>query len=469
METVAAPAVAPVEVAPPAPETVAAPAVQPATETVATSAAPAPETVAAPAVEPPPEVPGVPAAPETVATSAVPSAPETIAAPAVPPATETVATPAVAPHEPETPPTVAMPAARRRRQSQREQDWLASGGQSEPFARPATAPAAATAAPAPPLRAEAARRGRFPILAAVAALVVAAAVGYVVGKPAEDEPAPPAQPRLANSASTSALALGFPSTWSRRGEAADIPGLELKDSATVGPSGRNARGVTAGMADASGPRLLPAAFVKRLDEPPRPGDRVQLGKLQAFRYEGLEPRGFDRSLTLFTAPTSAGVATVACFAEAGRGAAFRADCERVAGSLELTSGTPFPLAADPKYAQALNREIAALDARRRAARTALARANRPAGQATAARALASAYSAARAKVGDLKVSPAAARANAGLASALGATSAAYGDLAAAARGSNRRGYRRAAGAVRRAERNVQARLQALKALGYTVG
>ena len=124
----------------------------------------------------------------------------------------------------------------------------------------------------------------------------------------------------------------------------------------LGAAGKNERGVVAGMAaDAGGARLLGPGFLASLQEPPRPADRVRLGKVEALRYEGLEPQGFGgRALTVFVAPTSAGVATIACFAPAGGGAAFRADCERVAGTLEVKGKTAFPLGADKEYAAALS-------------------------------------------------------------------------------------------------------------------
>ena len=116
------------------------------------------------------------------------------------------------------------------------------------------------------------------------------------------------------------------------------------------------------------------ASSRRLQEAPRPPDRVRLGKAEALRYEGLEPKDFGgRALTVFAAPTSAGVATIACYAPPGGGAAFRADCERVAGTLEV-EGTTYPLGADKKYAAALSGVIAQLGKRRQAGRTALAKA-----------------------------------------------------------------------------------------------
>jgi hypothetical protein len=219
--------------------------------------------------------------------------------------------------------------------------------------------------------------------------------------------------------------------------------------------------------DAGGPRLLGPGFLASLPKPPRPADRVRLGKVEALRYEGLAPNGFGgRSLTVFAAPTSAGVATLACFAPPGGGAAFRSDCERVAGTLELKGATAYPLGADKKYAAALSGVVGELAKRRTAGRSALATARTPGAQSTAAAGLADAYARARADLGKLQTSPAAAPAHAGIEQALGQTAAAYKQLGRARKAA---GFRRATAAVTRAERTVQARLAALKALGYAAG
>ena len=205
-----------------------------------------------------------------------------------------------------------------------------------------------------PPRPERATPSRFPWAVAAVALVVAAVAGYFLGKP-DEKPAPPrADTGLSSSTTAGAINLRFPGSWERRGEAPKIPGLALEDQVAVGPGSSQGQGVIAGMSDATGPRLLPAAFVAGLSEPPRPADRVKLGKLEALRYEGLEADGFDgRALTVFAAPTGGGVATLACFAPPGGGAAFRADCERVAGSLAVDGETAYPVGADPAYGKDL--------------------------------------------------------------------------------------------------------------------
>ena len=450
--TVAAPSVIPDEAAPltvereasaPAHPTVAAPSVQPE------ESAPARPTVAAPSVRP--EESAAAAAPPAVERGTSGPAHPTVAAPAVGREGSTA--------DSASPPTVAMPAAERGASARRRR---ASRVASPTLGGPAVAEPVPARAPAP-----ARRTAKFPYAVAAVALVLAAIGGYLLGRPG-DEPAPPrASSALGSSTTAGALDLSFPGSWERRGEAPKIPGLTLADQVAVGPSGDEGRGVIVGMSDAKGPRLLPAGLLSSLSEPPRPADRVRLGKLEALRYEGLEADGFGgRSLTIFAAPTSAGAATIACYAPRGGGAAFRGDCERVAGSLALDGETAYPLGADKRYAADLGRVITSLDKRRRAGRTALAGAGTPAGQRQAAASLADAYVLAQAALRGIETSPVNASAHAGIDQALGGAATAYRGLARASRPA---GFRRESARVKRAEARVEARLAALKALGYDIG
>jgi len=265
--TVAAPAVRPEDsIAAPADPTVASPAVRPeesvarpSDPTVESRAVPQPadQTVASPAVRPDESV-------------ARPSDPTVESRAVAAPADATVASPAVQRSRPDastadltSPPTVAMPAAERGASSRRRRTGVASA--------PTGAGAAVPAAPAAPPR-ERAARSRFPWAAAAAALVIAAVAGYFLGKPA-DKPAPPkVDTGLSSSTTAGALNLRFPGSWERRGEAPKIPGLALRDQVAVGPGGSQGQGVIAGMSDATGPRLLPAAFLAALAKPPRPAN-----------------------------------------------------------------------------------------------------------------------------------------------------------------------------------------------------
>jgi hypothetical protein len=463
-------------VAAPGDATQAVPVVQPPPDpTVEHQAVPAPAdpTIEARAV-PAPADPTVetravtPPADPTVETRAVtPPADPTVETRAVtPPADPTVETRAAAP--PAAPPlstrseestadlpspaTAAMPAAERGRRGSRVS--APTGG-------------AAVASPVPADDRERRTSSRAPWIAMVAALVIGGVVGYLLGKPA-DEPAPPraADTGLSSSTTAGALNVRFPGSWERRGEAPTIPGLKLNDQVALGPGASDDQGVVVGMSDATGPLLLPTPFLASLGESLRKGDRVKLGDLEAIRYEGLEPKGFDGSLTVFAAPTSGGVATVACFAPRGGGQAFRPDCERVAGSLAVDGETALPVGADPAYGKDLGRVVTALNTRRKAGRDVLAKASTPRAQSQAAAALADTYALAGADLRGVASGPVTAPANDAIAKALQNAATAYKGLAKAGKPT---AFRKATARVKKAEARVDARLAALKALGYDVG
>ena len=90
------------------------------------------------------------------------------------------------------------------------------------------------------------------------------------------------------------------------------PGLELSDPIVLAPASGPGQLAAGNVEAATGPALLPASFTRLLPSPPGEGDPVRLGEVQAYLYEGLRPRGLDGSLTLYTAPTAGGVATIAC-------------------------------------------------------------------------------------------------------------------------------------------------------------
>ena len=119
------------------------------------------------------------------------------------------------------------------------------------------------------------------------------------------------------------------------------------------------------MTGATGPALLPKAFLAGLGDTPPRDDAVKLGKLEAYRYQGLRPEGYKGGLTLYVAPTTEGVATVACASTASEAADFLPACEQVAGGLALTEGQAFPLGPDEKYLATLDKTINTLNASRK--------------------------------------------------------------------------------------------------------
>ena len=98
--------------------------------------------------------------------------------------------------------------------------------------------------------------------------------------------------------------------------------------------------------------------------PPRQAVRLADNKLEAYRYPNLRPNGLDQPVTLFTVPTSEGVATVACVDPS-------ADCESIANTLKLNAGTAFPVGPSKEYAAGLGKTLGTLDKKVAAGRKAL--------------------------------------------------------------------------------------------------
>jgi hypothetical protein len=329
---------------------------------------------------------------------------------------------------------------------------------------------AATAVAGPPARPRPARH-RMIVTAAVAlALVGVAFLAGVSAGSGERDSAPPRAaelPPLASSASSGAVELRFPSGWRRAASPPRVPGLDLDDEvALAGPSGA---GVIAGRTRATGPALLPAAFLERLPAAPGRDDRVRLGRLTAYRYAHLDIHGLDRPLTVYVVPTTAGVATVACIGAADASATGNA-CERIAGSASLMRGRPFGLGPDRAYAKRLNAAMARLNRSRSSLGGRLAAARSRSGQARRAGDLAAAYAVASRTLARSRaaVSPAARRRHDAVATAVRRGERAYRSLAAAARRGQAARYRAARRDVARADRALAGALASLRPLGYVV-
>jgi serine/threonine protein kinase len=399
---------------------------------------PAEPTRAAAPAPPPPASPAPPTSPppaETTPGAPGPTTPgaqgETFLAPGNTPPGETA--PAAPPAE--TPPPVATPPAA-----------AASPGPRRP-------------APPPPRRAPA-RQGASPgLIAAGAVLVVALAViGFLAGHSGSGDKQSDDAQRVA----AGPLVVRPPSSWRPAGTAFALPGLRVQDETALAPGGSAAKGVFAvGMTNAKGATLLPPAFLKRMDKAPPRDDPVGLGDVDAYRYADLEVRGFGRRLTMYVAPTTKGVATLACAAPETTAAGFMPDCESAAATLELASGDGYPLGADPRYSDKLNATIKKLNAARTRNTRALRNANKAGGQATAAQNLAGAYRTAARTLAVTDVNPELAVKNARVVRALREVAASYQQLATAARTLNEGGYRSASKRVTSAEQDLRRALASL--------
>jgi serine/threonine-protein kinase len=331
----------------------------------------------------------------------------------------------------------------------REATPLPAAAEESPPREPA--PAAATAS----------STGRTPgrVLAlAAGGVLVAALAGVLIGHSSQAEP--PAPPQKVSGAKVGFTA---PAGW-RRASAPAVPGLDLDGAVAVADPETPGSTIVAGIADGSGSRLLPTAFERQLPDAPKTDDPVRLGRLQAYRYRKLAPRG-GPPLTVYASPLARdGVVTVACL-----GAAAGEDCDRAASTLALRSGLrPRPLGPAREYGRAIGAAIDRLGRQRRSAQRALAGAKTSKGQAPRAKDVADTYDKAADAVKNAPAGPLEARANASLRTALLRARDAYRDLSSAADKRHKAAYSAARNRARRADEDARKAVAELDALGYEV-
>jgi hypothetical protein len=333
---------------------------------------------------------------------------------------------------------------------------------------PAPVPGAATArAGAPPRPAERAPSRGLVVAGAAVLVVIAGLAGILLGGSGSSDEEEP-QAAFGSSVSAGGLDLSFPDDWSRRPGGADIEGLALSDEIALAPERQRGALLAAGTTNGSGPTLLPSAFLKRLPDQPS-GEAVQLGELQAYRYAGLRPEGEAGRFTVYTAPTTAGVATIACQAPAGAvGDDFQTECERVAATVQLTGARALPLGPSERYARALDSILGDLGEARQAGDRRLRSAGTPDAQAAAARGLASAYERAAARLAGAPAGPAERDANQAIVAAVRDIRAGFQRLASAAASGDAGPYQSASNAVEKGDVKLTRALRRLNTLGYDV-
>jgi hypothetical protein len=314
-----------------------------------------------------------------------------------------------------------------------------------------TAPAPRPAAPPRPREAPARRSpASLPVLGAGAlALVVVA--GFLIGKSTSADDSPPASgPEV----TAGRLSVQAPAGWSKASQPEQI--LGLRPAASISREGAESdASVTVGMSRATGPALLPKALVKKAPD----AKPVALGELTALRYAKLAPGHGEAELRVYVAPVTGGVATVACVLPADPVQSFVADCDKIAGSLELREGEPIPLGPDKDYERVLDKAITTLNKSAKGSAAALRNADTARGQAQAARSLQAAYRKAAGSLRNATDNPQVS--NAAIVAALNALANAYGRLATAAQAQNEAAYAAARARIADGERRVK---QALKAV-----
>jgi hypothetical protein len=324
-------------------------------------------------------------------------------------------------------------------------------------ARPA--PAAAPPAPAPePTRSRARVRT---VLLALAAAGVAGAIALAVSG-LEGERRPPAAPLVARSGP---LELRAPPDWTANAAAPSLPGLAFTSRpVTLAPADGRRIALVAGPVTANGPTFVPGELAAGLaGKLPRP-EIVALDDVRALRYANLRTDD-GRVLDLYSVPTAASVALVACVAPEAA-AALLAQCGRVAATLRMPGADPLELRPSPAYGAKLTSVLTRLAATREPALASLA-AGRD--RAESAAKLAAAFAAASQALEATRPPEVAASVHASVVRGLRSSEQAYTKLAAAARAGDAAAYRPAAGAAAAGERGVRGALQNLEILGYAVG
>jgi hypothetical protein len=320
-------------------------------------------------------------------------------------------------------------------------------------------------------------------LVLIALLAAGAVAGYLVGHKRRHAAAPVT---FSNSAAINHLQVRYPTPWQLSAAPAVIPGMSFDAPLVLSRPGRDGRLIAGTATGASGPTLLSPSFRQRVAGAlPRP-DAVRLGTTTAYRYSDVSVRGLSGKLDIYAAPTSAGVATIACEAPATADRAFSTDCSRIAATLRLIGAASYPLGPNAAFASLLSTTFQRLGSDIRAPKAALAAARSASTQAAAAQELSGVYGAAASRLSAGTVPPFATGQRDTIVAALRDCASAYAAAASAARTEaavphlNATTYNieraRAASAYRSSQKAVRAAaaalsqaLRGLSSLGYTLG
>jgi hypothetical protein len=328
----------------------------------------------------------------------------------------------------------------------------------------ARAPADSATAEAPPGRT---RRGvsQALIAAGIASAAVAAVIGYVASSGGGGKSTSSAR-SLASTVSAGPLSLKIPATWQRIGTFSP-PGSGFEHPLAVQQTAGSPVLAVEHMPEVSSPSLLPTSLVARVQgvsqEPVRLG-----GNVDFYRYRNVPPVGGGEPQTIYTTPTTAGAVVGVCEAPTAAAARAGAECERILGTLTVSSATFLPLGPLPGYATALNRAISAVKKESNTVGTQLKRASKASAQATAARRLAQIYDQSASAVRGASPGPLERSTNDAIAVALAQAASGYGRMAAAAKSGSNGGWSAGTGGVRAGLAKLQAAFASLRKLGFTV-
>ncbi len=333
----------------------------------------------------------------------------------------------------------------------------------EPEPEREPAPAAVAAAPArsrPSTRPEVARR-RVAAVGLIAA-VAAAAVGFLIAH-GSSKSQPPA-PAMVGSASSGPVQVSLLPGWASH-KVPTSANVGLSNELAVAPSAPTGGLLVIGTAAKTDATLLPAGFVATLQGTPTP-QTVTLGHTQFYRFLNLTPKGAQNPETAYAVPSTIGSVVAICRPQ-GASTTFLSNCERIIGTLQLSSASVLGLGPSSSYAAGLKTAIGELNAHQSSAGARLASAKKAGDQARAAGDLATAFRQAGSAVAKLQPGPAAASTNAAIATALQNIGAGYAAMGQAAAHNNDSGYNGARRKIASATAGLRTDLNRLSQLGYT--
>jgi hypothetical protein len=306
-------------------------------------------------------------------------------------------------------------------------------------------------------------------------VIALAVVGFLVGRGSGGENGgSTTRPSGPGTASAGKVTLDIPSGWRKVAAAPSIPGLRLNDSVTLSPQGTSAAGMLAGTASSTRPSFVPDSFQKVISSSDL-SDRtvVRLGKLEAFRYAGLTPKGYDGSVTLFVVPQDKKPTTVvACFAEtgtAGAGGGVLSNCSAATAAMSIDGAKPYELKLSPSYAKVVNSAIGSVNSARASGVRKMKSATSAGAQAAAARSIASAYQSAANRVKKQTSTTYVQPVDDRLITTLKQAGSAYTALASAASAGSPSRYNNARKQVSSRESAVRKAVATLGDYGFTVG
>jgi hypothetical protein len=291
----------------------------------------------------------------------------------------------------------------------------------------------------------AARRGppgtvalKSAIFLIVAATLSGLLLGTVLGRGDQPATSPVKAPQAI---AGGGVRLQLPNGWTR-GDAAAIPGF----SHPVGLQNEGGLRASVERLPATSATLLPAAFLNTLANPPLRPDVVEVaGGRQAWRYR--VPGGYGSMTVIYAAPTTAGVATVACTSPID--SRDPRACEALADAVTVPDSRSLAPAASAAFYVRVPSAVSDLRSARAKGLEQLAAATSAKGQAAAATGLADAHRAAVAALAPL-TSPGDGAPSATIRS-LTATASAYAALASAAHARLPQPYAKASRNVTHAE------------------